>query len=157
MSKWTTLSVAVLLVSGTLPAAAQAPYRSRFEHWRPDSTPRNTGRLVMGGVVGTGVAVGAGILVYQLAGGGTVCGDDPCGLVGGLLMAIVVQPVLVPLGVHLANHRRGNFAATMLASTAAAGAVILLGSQFDLDGDLLLAVPALQIGVSVLAERATSH
>ena len=107
--------------------------------------------------MGTGVAVGAGILVYQLAGGGTVCGDDPCGLVGGLLTAIVVEPVLVPFGVHLANHRRGTFATTLTASTVAAGAVLLIGHKLGLGSKLLIVIPVSQIIGSVVAERHTSH
>lgn len=157
MSKWTTLVLAMLLGWGATSAAAQGPRLSRFELWTPDSAPATTGRLVMGGVFGTAAAFGAGTLVYQLAGGGTICGDDPCGLVAGVVMALVVEPIVVPLGVHLANHRRGNYAATLFASAAATGAVLFGGSQLGMDRELWIVAPIVQIAAAVLAERATSH
>lgn len=116
-------------------------------------TKAGTGQLVIGGVLGGAAGVGAAVLVYQVAGGGETCGDDPCGLYYGLLAGIVFEPVAVPLGVHLANHQRGNYVVSLLASVGLGGAVWLGGSQLGLGDELIVLVPVAQLAGAILGEK----
>lgn len=134
------------------PVAAQGP-RLGYAGPVPDSPPASDFRLVGGGVIGFAAAAGAATLIYQLAGGGTICGDDPCGLVGGLIGWILVEPVLVPLGVNLADRREGSYGAALFGSVVVGGGILAAGSRLGLDDELLLVVPVGQILGAVIGEK----
>lgn len=111
--------------------------------------------LVVGGVVGGGVGLGAGALIGGVLGGGDkICGDDPCGFQEAILGAIGGEVALLPLGVHLANGRRGKYLPALAASAAIAGLGIALAGNGD-HGEVMIAVPVLQLVSSILIERGT--
>lgn len=111
--------------------------------------------LVVGGVVGGGVGLGAGALIGGFLGGGDkICGDDPCGFQGAILGAVGGEVALLPLGVHLANGRRGKYLPALAVSASIAGLGITLAGNGD-HGEILVAVPVLQLVSSILIERGT--
>jgi hypothetical protein len=140
------------VVMGAAPLRAQGPQLGITQPG-PGVSEVGTGRLLLGGVVGGAAGVGAAVLIYQVAGGGDTCGDDPCGLYYGLLAGIVFEPIAVPLGVHLANNQRGNYVVSLLASVALGGAVWLGGSQLGLGDELIVLVPVAQLAGAILGEQ----
>lgn len=111
--------------------------------------------LVVGGLVGGGVGLGAGALIGGILGGGDeLCGDDPCGFQEAIFGAIGGEVALLPLGVHLANGRRGKYLPSLAASAAIAGLGIVLSGNGD-HGEVMIAVPVLQLVSSILIERGT--
>lgn len=117
----------------------------------------NTVFMVVGGVLGgTAGLFGGAIIGGRLGGGNSICYDDPCGLEEALLGAVIGETVLLPLGVHLANHSRGNYGYSLLGALAVGAAGIGLAGATD-SAELLLAIPIGQIISSVLIERATSR
>ena len=121
------------------------------------SYPVDTPLLVLGGLVGGAAGLlGGGAVGYAFGGGGRLCGDDPCGLEGGLLGAVGGEMLFLPLGVHLANHSRGNYGYSLLASVGLGLLGTGLASTAN-SGALLLAVPIAQLASSIIIERATSR
>ncbi len=113
--------------------------------------------MVGGGVLGGAVGLVAGGLVGAAIGGGNaICGDDACGLEEAAYGAIIGEATLLPLGVHLANRRRGNYALSLLAS-AAIGAAGVLAVDAANDGWPLIPVPIAQLITSIVIERATAR
>jgi hypothetical protein len=108
-------------------------------------------------VAGAGLAIAATHLVYEANGGGRICGDDPCGMYAGIMSLVLLEPTLIPVGVHLANHRRGSFAGTFLASLVTGAAGLYVGSRANLGQEMLLVIPAVQVTVSALIERASEN
>jgi hypothetical protein len=116
---------------------------------------RSTARLVAGGLLGGGLGLGAGALLGGLVGGGNkICGDDPCGLDEAIFGAIGGEVALLPLGVHLANGRRGKYLPSLAVSAAIAGVGIVLSGNGD-HGEVMVAVPIAQLVSSLLIERGT--
>ncbi len=117
----------------------------------------NTAFMVVGGVIGGTVGLfGGAIIGGTIGGGNSTCGDDQCGLEEALLGAVIGETTLLPLGVHLANHSRGNYGYSLLGALAVGAVGIGLAGAID-STELLLAVPIGQIVSSVLIERATSR
>ena len=119
----------------------------------PPPTRAGVGRLFLGGVAGLGVAILGTHLAYQAGGGGRLCGDDSCGLAAGATALIVLEPILVPAGVHLANRRRGSFAATFFGSLLSGAALLYIGNALDLSEEFVYAGAAAQIAAAVIMER----
>ncbi len=139
-------------VAWRAPAPGPAPPGARVE---PADRGHSTPRLVLGGVLGGGVGLGLGALIGGALGGGdTLCGDDPCGFAEAIFGAIGGEVALLPLGVHLANGRRGNYGLSLLASAGIAAGGLALAGGGD-HGEVLAAVPVLQIVSSILIERGT--
>ena len=111
-------------------------------------------RAMIGGLLGVGASLGAGAAAYLLAGGGRVCGDDPCGLPAGLVVGALSEVILLPLGVHLGDNRAGNLGLTLLASTGA-GVISAAVGGFDPDGGFVIIVPVSQFLAALVAERAS--
>ena len=164
------LSLMILTLALAAPAVATAQQRAPgFVAWRapvpgpamaaavvePAEGGHSTPRLVVGGVLGGGVGLGLGALIGGALGGGdTLCGDDPCGFAEAIFGAIGGEVALLPLGVHLANGRRGNYGLSLLASAGIAAGGLALAGGGD-HGEVLAAVPVLQIVSSILIERGT--
>lgn len=164
--------ILLLLLATAVPAALPAQQRApEFVSWQaplasgdrlggPALMIRSeqnvaTPWLVVGGVVGGGVGLGAGALIGGVLGGGDkICGDDPCGFQEAILGAIGGEVALLPLGVHLANGRRGKYLPALAASAAIAGLGIALSGNGD-RGEVMIAVPVLQLVSSILIERGT--
>lgn len=127
--------------------------------WNPglqNKTERvDTGRLVLGGVAGGLAGVGVGLL------GTLSCSeDDWC--FGPIFIGMGVEIIGVPLGVHLANERKGNYLLDALGSIGAVvlGVLVIHASEAvnlrwgNAGGPaFLLLVPAAQIGFSIALER----
>ncbi len=121
----------------------------------PAEGGRSTAWLVGGGVLGGAVGLGAGALFGGILGGGyKICGDDPCGLDEAIFGAIGGEVALLPLGVHLANGRRGKYLPALAVSAAIAGIGILLSGNGD-HGEVMVAVPIAQLFSSILIELGT--
>jgi len=164
------ITLLLMLSLTALPLAAQA----RTPEWRSWHAPSpaaatglrtstrsapstGTAPLILAGLGGGTVGLFAGGLAgWQLAGGNSICGDDACGLEGGAYGAIIGESALLPLGVHLANHNRGNYWLSLLAS-AGIGAAGILAVDAANDGWPLIGVPVAQVISSILIERATAR
>jgi hypothetical protein len=111
----------------------------------------NPAVLATGGVLGGAVGVFAG----ALAGAKLTERDcEDCGLVGAVYGAIAGGSALLPLGVHVANHGRGNFGLSLLSSLAIGGVGLALASETN-SAAVMIPVPVLQIVSSILIERKT--
>jgi hypothetical protein len=168
----TRLPILLLLLSTPVAAVAQS-HPTAWHRWEPsfatvdpqvarpqaiaDSAPGDSPLLFLGGILGGGAGLFGGALAgYHLSGGGRICGDDSCGLYGGVLGAAVGEMALLPLGVHLANGRRGNYGLELLASVAIGVGGSALASDHD-SNVWLIAVPVAQLISVVMIERATSR
>ncbi len=109
--------------------------------------------LTAGGILGGAVGVFGGALAGAYLTGNS-CED--CALVGAVYGAVTGGSTLLPLGVHLANGRRGNFGSSLLASLAV-GAVGLGVAQAANSVEVMIAVPVLQIVSAVFIERGTER
>ena len=119
--------------------------------------PRSDLTLAFGGALGgIGGLIAGGFLGAHLEMAGGCQGDEWCGFGGGILGAAIGSAVMIPAAVHLANDRRGSFAAGLGASVAAlaGGVAISLVAQ---DAQPLLLVPVAQIIGAVAIERRTSR
>ena len=124
---------------------------------------RPTELLVLGGVLGGGL----GLVGGAIAGAGLEvamgCDHDYCGIAGGLLGAMAGEIILLPLGVHLANGRQGNYGYALLASAgSAAGGLLLSLAAGAIAGErsidvALWTIPVAQLASSILVERRTSR
>lgn len=151
------ISVAVLIFLGASGATAQRLAPSFVPAHDSASPTDNSGAMVVAGL--TGGAIGffvGGYVGAALGGGNRICGDDPCGLEAALWGATAGVSSFIPLGVHLANHGRGNYG-TELAASLIVGAVGLGLAYSSTDGRALLLVPLGQLVTSIVIERATSR
>jgi hypothetical protein len=145
------------------PLAASETFGISVRGWNENAVLReqpdqvSMGRLLLGGGVGAGLAILATHIIYQANGGGTLCGDDPCGTYPALLTLMLAEPILVPVGVHAANHGRGSFAGTFFGSLVTLGTMFLLGNWTDMGPSVLYLTPPLQIVVSALIQRASER
>lgn len=124
---------------------------------RPGAAGSRDGAMVLGGLAGGVVGFFAGGYAGAMAGGGNrVCGDDPCGLEEAIWGAAAGVSTFIPLGVHLANGRRGSYGAELAASLVVG--VVGLGLAYNSNtGVPLLLVPVGQIVTSMLIERAAAR
>lgn len=108
------------------------------------------GKMVTQGVaLGTGGALVGGMLG---AGIGAVLGGGPGFEILGAAGAIAGETALLPLGVHLANDRRGNYTHSLLVASAIAA----VGGGLSLWSDspeVLIAIPVAQLITSITIER----
>ena len=111
----------------------------------------NPAILATGGVLGGAVGVFAGALVGARL---TEHDCDDCGLVGAVYGAVAGGSALLPLGVHVANHGRGNLGLSLSSSLAIGGVGLALAVESN-SAAVLIPVPVLQIVSSILIERKT--
>jgi hypothetical protein len=114
--------------------------------------------MTLGGLAGGAVGLVGGFYV----GAALANDDDPEdleALAGGAVGATIGEALLLPLGVHLANGRRGSYAASALVSLGivAGGILALQAVHYDAPGTpvILVAVPVSQIAASIGIERST--
>jgi hypothetical protein len=159
----------LLLLAAVTPLAAQnrAP---AWQSWRAPSleqaTSGHSGRaagsagtpgLVLAGLGGGTMGFfGGGLIGWGVGGGNSICRDDACGLEGAAYGAVIGESLLLPLAVHLADHRHGSYWLSLIAS-AGIGAVGILAINATNDASPLIAVPIAQIISSILIERATAR
>lgn len=120
---------------------------------QPVAAPGDPITLALGGILigGAGMVAGAAI-------GGQLRQDqcEDCGLAGVIYGGIIGELATVPLGVHLANRRQGNYSLGLLGSLVVTGAGLAIAKQMDRT-EVLLAVPVLQVITAIAIERATSR
>jgi hypothetical protein len=109
--------------------------------------------LVLGGVIGGAAGLLAGGLVGARP---TEHRCEDCGFVGGVYGAVAGGSVGLPLGVHVANGRRGRVLPALGASLAIGGAGLGLAALTN-DARVMIPVPVLQILTSIMLERSTSR
>lgn len=111
--------------------------------------PPHPAWLAAGGLLGA-VAVGVGGAWT----GVQITEDDceDCFLVGGAYGLVAGVSVGGPLGVHLANDRRGNLLTSLGASLALGGLGLGIAHLTHEEG-VMFAVPVLQIAGAILVER----
>jgi hypothetical protein len=134
------LSTAEGLVRGGIPQPIPRP-------------PRSPAVLALGGVLaGTAGVFGGAWIGNEL----TKDACEDCFLEGLVYGGVAGGSALLPLGVHLANGRRGNYGASLLSSLGigAAGLAVAFASN---EGAVMLAVPVLQLVSSIAIERATAR
>jgi len=78
------------------------------------------------------------------------------GIYGFLIGAPIGESLLLPVGVHLANGRRGNLPLALLASVGIAGTGIALAASAG-DAKILVAIPIAQLLACTAIERSTSR
>jgi hypothetical protein len=152
----------VILMTGVLPLQAQrqaAGFTRWPTVWLHESLPSPKvasvpAMAVVGAVAGAAGLFGGAALGSALGGGNRICGDDPCGLVGGAYGAMAGEALLLPLGVHLVNHRRGSYGTSLLASLGAGAAAAALLNDVQAG---VVVVPLVQLTTAILVERATSR
>jgi hypothetical protein len=117
--------------------------------------PRHgTSRLALGGVVGGGLGLLAGMSLGAAIDGASdeEC-IDMCFGPGLILGALGGEALGMALGVNLANGRKGSLPANLLASAA-----ILTGGIFAThESGLLIVVPVGQLGGTIAVERAVER
>lgn len=113
---------------------------------------RHVAVLALGGVLGGAAGAFAGGIIGAKA--ADTCED--CALEGLVYGLVAGGSAALPLGIHLANRRRGNYGLSLLASLAigAAGFGATLASH---EGGVMIAVPVLQLVSSIAIERSTTR
>jgi hypothetical protein len=132
--------------------ATTPPDPGRLGRGMPSQRP-STVALLAGGLLGGAVGVFTGAVV-----GGKATEDDceDCVLEGVVYGGVAGGSALLPLGVHIANGRRGGYAKSLLASLAIGGAGLGAALAAN-EGGVLVVVPVLQLVSSILIERGTSR
>jgi hypothetical protein len=137
-----------------LPAAVDLPIAAPLQASRPlvPNTPNDPLRMALGGVLaGAGGALAGGAIGARLT---DTCED--CALEGLAYGLVAGWSTAAPLGVHLANGRKGNYGEALFASLAVGaagfGATLATG-----EGAIMIAVPVMQLVSSIAIEGATSR
>lgn len=113
--------------------------------------------MFVGGAIGGAIGLfGGGLVGFELAGGSDTCGDDPCGFAGMIVGAAIGEIIMLPLGVHVGNGKRGSYGAAFAASTAVGVGGLLLLANVDL-GEAAVVVPVGQIVAAMFAEKAAAR
>lgn len=168
------LLAALLSLAALAPAGAQhaAPPLAALRLQAPPAAPavypppqEASGRqasdamLALGGIAGGGLGLfGGAALGYAIETGLTGCeGGDWCGILGAFGGGLVGELVMLPLGVHLANGRRGSYGWTAAASLLAAAAGGLASTGFGDADFMMFVVPAAQIYAAVVVQKKTAR
>ena len=163
------LAVVPLLAFGAPAAATQRPgplalqgspsLRPAAEAmpWAAQEGGPSTLALAGGGLLGGAAGFfGGGFLGAVIACDQDDTADEGFCAIGGFVVgASIGESALIPLGVHLANGRRGNYGLSLLASAAIAGVGLAVAIPQG-EGAWLIPVPLAQIASSIAIERATA-
>jgi hypothetical protein len=124
--------------------------------------PGNAGGLsrpVLGGLAAGALGAGLGFL-GGLAAYSACEGDEVC-LLPALAGAIIGETLALPLGVHLAEGRRGSYPLGALASAgitaAGLGAMSLVGNSGAPAQGIAVMIPVAQLVASIAVERRTAR
>ena len=156
----------VLLACASSSVVAQGPLRDyRFNSVALRTTTIQTRdvptiNLVAGGLTGGVVGFfGFGIAGALIASGLSDNQGDGYEALGGFAIgALVGESVLLPLGVHVANGRRGDYGISFLASMGiAALGLSLTGAMDDMAVVFLPAIPIAQLITTISLERRTTN
>jgi hypothetical protein len=109
--------------------------------------------LALGGIVGGAAGVVGGAIAGARAGQNRC---EECAIFGGIAGAVAGGSVGLPLGVHVANGRRGSYLPALGASLAIGGAGLGMAMLAN-DAAVMIPVPVLQMVAAILIERSTSR
>jgi hypothetical protein len=113
----------------------------------------SVGQPVLGGLLGAAVGFFGGAFI-----GSSLFGQRGYDAAGGAYVgAIVGEALVMPLGVHQGNRRRGKLWLDMLTSIGISAAGVLHIHRLEIDEAWLITVPILQIGATVAMERSAIH
>ena len=160
-----TLALLALILLTVSSAFAQGPLRTtHFDQpiaalpSMAQQQPAHVGTLILGGLLGgaVGLFVGgyAGAFLNDSEDGNP---DDLDALTGFLVGAIIGETVTLPLGVHLANKRRGNFGQSLLASAAATAVGLFIATRGEDHPEAVIPITIVQLGASVIIEQNTTR
>jgi hypothetical protein len=123
----------------------------------PNYSPQGSiaGPVAAGLLAGTIGLFGGGILGAEIDKASSDGYEEFDGLMGFVIGAPIGESLLMPVGVHLANGRRGNLPGAMLASMAIAGTGIAIAAATQ-DGKVLVAIPVAQLLACIAIERGSS-
>lgn len=117
------------------------------------------GRPVLGGLAGGALGAGVGFLA-GLAANGSCEGDEVC-VLPAFAGAILGETLGLPLGVHVAEGRRGSYPLGALASVgvtaAGLGLMSLVGDSGPPAQGIAVMVPVAQLLASIAVERRTAR
>jgi hypothetical protein len=145
-----------LLLAGPMSLSAQQETDSVVTERVDTIGIRQTGStaaetLFLAGIAGMGTgAFGGGLVGTEIDNDGGL--DDAEGAIVG---ALAGTTLLIPTAVHLANHSRGNLGRSILVSTLFGGAFLGLGLVSG-HGEIVVAIPFVQVFVAMAVERDTS-
>jgi hypothetical protein len=144
----TALVVSTLLLISPLSLSAQREDTLGVAVDYPESPA--VGTLLLAGTAGmiTGAFTG-GFIGSQIDSGHDL--DDADGAVIG---GIAGTTLFIPLAIHLANDSRGDLRRSLLVSTLVGSTLLVLGTATG-SGELVLAVPFIQVITSAFIERNT--
>jgi hypothetical protein len=129
--------------------AVAAPDSARAMAPRPVPRPQPS---IAGPIAGGVFSAGLGALGGALLGAEADHGSDEFIPVGAVLGFLAGEAVLMPMGVHFGNGRRGNFAADLGTSIVGGACAIALGAATRSGAGYLVGIGA-QIGLTVWTER----
>lgn len=153
------LLVVLLLLGAT---SAQAQYAAPTlvggsRELRSAQTPTaSTGSMMLGGLaLGAAGFFGGGYL-------GAIIADrssdlEFAALTGFVVGAVIGETIGLPLGVHLANKGRGEYAPALLVSAGIAAVGLALAASGDDHLEFLVPVPIAQLIGSIAIERRTAN
>jgi hypothetical protein len=107
--------------------------------------------LFLAGIAGLGTGAFGGGLIGTMIDNDSGLDNADGAVIGGL----VGTTLLIPTAVHLANHSRGKLGRSMLVSSLIGGAMLALGVAAE-SGEIVLAIPFVQVFTSMAVERDTS-
>lgn len=154
------LVVLLLLLLGATSARAQyaiPPLALESRELQAAQTPTaSTGSMVLGGLaLGAAGFFGGGYLGAILADRSSDL--EFAALTGFAVGAVIGETIGLPLGVHLANKGRGEYAPSLLVSAGIAAVGLALASSGDDHLEYLIPVPIIQLIASIAIERRTAN
>ena len=144
-------------------AYSQAPLRSaQFD--APLSAPQPLtqrpappAQLILGGLLGGALGFFGGGLAGALLNEPESSEDDLAVIEGFAIGAVIGETVTLPLGVHIANRRQGNYGYSLLAAAGLTAVGLAFATSGEDHLEYLFPVPVLQLISSVLIERNTTR
>lgn len=132
----------------------KTPARDRTEpnYRQPNSAE---GCMAAGLLMGTIGFLGGGLVGAKIDQASSDGYEEWDGIYGFLIGAPIGESLLLPVGVHLANGRRGNLPLSMLASIGITAAGIALAASAE-DAKILVAIPIAQLAACIAIERSTT-
>jgi hypothetical protein len=157
-----------LLVVLAVPRALPAQYLPRHVQSTVPAEPQQVADTripvedavlsTIGGALG-GVAgfYGLGLVGFHLTGGGEICGDDPCGFLGGIFGALLGEAIGIGLGAHLGGGAKGEPLAPIAASLGVLIAGGMVAQHLNPGESMIVVIPVAQVATAVWAELSTAR
>lgn len=153
----------VLLFSCAMPAIlqAQAPRQYNVTFQMIEFETGSNSKMAAYGLLTGAAGFLVGGLVGAVLAGDTGDSDTWVGaLQGAVVGGTVGESLMLPIGVHLANDRRGDLLLSMPASLLIGAGGALIGRKLDREGKswaVLILTPIAQLAASIAIERNTGN